>query len=153
MQEQPVVDEKSANESVTPSPIATPVISVDPNKNIYNLLIVCSLAMIGCFFLPWIGIFLGDPSGYQLLQVDEGPAKLVWLIPFAALLSLLATITKQGVAPVAQLAGGIPFVFLIYCLVHIGSDVFQALEIGACFTLFLGAIMLVAPRFLKTPVR
>jgi hypothetical protein len=119
---------------------------------IYSAIVVCSLALIGCFFLPWIDVFMGNSaSGYQLQELPSDEVKLFWLIPCGALLALLAAAVKQGVGPMSQIAGALPFLALLYYSVKIGQELFQALQIGAYLTLILGAALFVLPRFLKKP--
>ena len=104
---------------------------------------------MGSFFLPWINFLLGTPSGYDLQQIPSEEAKLVWVIPIAALAALVATIMKKGVSSFAQIAGAVPFLALIYYRVKLGEGFFQLLQIGAYLSLALGAILFVAPRFLE----
>ncbi len=123
--------------------------AVESNETIRRLCGICAVAMIGCFFLPWIALFDGGLSGFQLQQLPSNDAKLVWLVPCGGFLALLAVAAKQGVAPASQMAGGIPLLALIYFRLKMGEGFFQALQIGAYFTLLLGAALLVLPRFLK----
>lgn len=107
------------------------------------------MALIGCFFLPWIKFIFGTPSGYELQQLPSDEAKLVWLIPATALVALVAAIAKQGVLVTAQIAGAMPFLALIYYRVKLGEELFQILQIGAYLSLALGAILFITPRFLE----
>jgi hypothetical protein len=109
------------------------------------------LALIGCFFLPWIKFIFGTPSGYELQQLPSDEAKLVWLIPATALVALVAAIAKQGVLVTAQIAGAMPFLALIYYRVKLGEELFQILQIGAYLSLALGVILFITPRFLEKP--
>lgn len=106
---------------------------------------------MGAFFLPWISMFFGKPSGYDLQQIPSDEVKLVWLIPLAALLALISAVSKKGVLIAAQIAGAMPFLALIYYRVKLGEGIFQALQIGAHLSLLLGAILFIAPRFLVKP--
>jgi hypothetical protein len=121
------------------------------NGNIHSLIVLCSLGLIGCFFLPWITIFLGTPSGFQIQQLPGTDAKLVWFIPIGGLLALFAAVTKQSVRSAAKLAGGLPFVALVYYWKEIGDGFFQALQIGAWLTLIVAAVLFVLPSFLTKP--
>jgi hypothetical protein len=107
------------------------------------------LALIGCFFLPWIKFIFGTPSGYDLQQLPSDEAKLVWLIPATALVALLAAMIKKGVLVTAQIAGAMPFLALIYYRVKLGEELFQILQIGAYLSLALGVILFITPRFLE----
>ena len=153
MQDQQTVENPPAPES----PTATPTPSPDPkvaewNKQIHSAIALCALAMIGCFFLPWLNVFLGQTaSGYQLQQLPSDEAKLIWAIPAGGLLALLAATAnvRQGIAATSQLAGALPFLALLYYGVKIGQDLLQNLQIGAYLTLILGVALFVLPRFLK----
>jgi hypothetical protein len=106
---------------------------------------------MGCFFLPWINLLFGRPSGYDLQQLPSEEVKLVWLIPLTALLALFSAIAKTGVLTTSQIAGAMPFLALIYYRVKLGEELFQILQIGAYLSLALGAVLFIAPRFLDKP--
>jgi hypothetical protein len=135
----------------TASPVPPARTESERNRNIHSIILVCSLALAGCFFLPWIRIFLGTPSGYDLQQLPSNEAKLLWLIPVTALISLVSALTRKSVLTAAQIAGAVPFLALLYYCVKLGGDLLQALQIGAYLSLLLGAILFVAPRFLEKP--
>src|ERR1700722_14414141 len=155
MSDQPAVENRPTPESPTasPTPSQAPK-AVERNKQIHAAISLCALAMIGCFFLPWLNVFLGQTApGYQLQQLPSDEAKLIWAIPAGGLLALLAAAAnvKQGIAATSQLAGALPFLALPYYGVKIGQDLFQSLQIGAYLTLILGAVLFVLPRFLEKP--
>jgi len=121
----------------------------DQNKSIYSVIALCSLGIVACFFLPWIRVLFTDLSGYQLQQLPSDEVKILWLIPLTALISLIASITKQSVGAVAQFAGVMPFLAPLYYGSKIGQSIFDALRPGAFLTLLLAVVLLIAPRFLK----
>jgi len=123
----------------------------ESDGNLHYVIGLCSLALIACFFLPWIRLFLITPSGYQLQQIPNSEIKLLWLIPGAALFALLATVTKKGVSTTSQLAGVMPFVGLVYSRYKLGEGLFELLQVGAYLALFLGVVLFVIPRFLTKP--
>lgn len=135
----------------TPSPQPPAPRQSERNGTICSLIGLCSLGLMGCFFLPWINLFLGRPSGYDLQQFPSDEIKLVWLIPLTALLALFSAVAKKGVLTTAQIAGAMPFLALIYYRVKLGQELFQILQIGAYLSLALGAILFIAPRFLEKP--
>jgi hypothetical protein len=152
MSDQTVLEKKPQTETVpTPSPQPPAPRESERNRSIHSIVLVCSLAIIGCFFLPWIKFLFGTPSGYELQQLPSDEAKLVWFIPGAALVALLAVIAKQGVMVTAQIAGVMPFLALIYYRIKLGEELFQILQIGAYLSLALGAILFIAARFLEKP--
>ena len=116
-----------------------------------SIIALCSLAIVGCFFLPWIAIFLGTPSGYDLQQLPSSEVKLIWLIPVTALIAFFSAIGRAGVLGTSQLAGAMPFLALIYYCFRHGTDLLHTLQIGAYLTLALGAILFILPRFLEKP--
>jgi len=119
------------------------------NVNIRQFIGFFSLALIACFFAPWVQIFLGTPSGYQIQQLPSDEAKLVWVIPITALIALVSAISNKSVALAAQTAGAMPFLAAIYYRYKLGEGFFQALQIGAYLSLALGAILLLMPHFLR----
>ena len=151
MSDQPTVENRPNPESPPAPPTPSQESKVaERNKQIHVAIVVCSLAMIGCFFLPWLNVFLGQTaSGYQLQQLPSDEAKLIWAIPVGDLLALLAAAAnvKQGVAATSQLAGALPFLALLYYGVKIGQDLLQNLQIGAYLTLILGVALFCAPPF------
>ena len=118
MSDQPTVENHPPAES--PTALSTPSLApkvAERNRQIHAAIVVCSLALIGCFFLPWINVFLGQTaSGFQLQQLPSNEVKLIWAIPIGGLLALLAAAAnaKQGVATASQLAGASPFLALLY---------------------------------------
>ena len=145
--------EKNPQTQTTPTPSPRPLApnESERNRNIHSIILVCSLALIGCFFLPWIKFLFGTPSGYDLQQLPSDEAKLVWLIPATALVALLAAMTKKGVLVASQAAGAMPFLALIYYRIKLGEELFQILQIGAYLSLVLGVILFITPRFLEKP--
>jgi hypothetical protein len=145
--------ENNPQTQTTPTPSPRPLAPKESerNRNIHSIILVCSLALIGCFFLPWIKFLFGIPSGYDLQQLPSDEAKLVWLIPATALVALLAAIAKQVVLVTAQIAGAMPFLALIYYRVKLGEELFQILQIGAYLSLALGSILFIAARFSDKP--
>jgi hypothetical protein len=153
MQDQPTIENRPTPESPTIIPTPSPDRKVaESNKQIHTAIIICSLALIGCFFLPWVNVFLGQTaSGYQIQQLPSDGAKLVWTIPVGGLLALLAAAVnaKQGAALLSHLAGVLPFLALVYYCAKIGKELLQSLEIGAYLTLLFGAALLLLPCCLK----
>lgn len=121
--------EKNPQSETIPTHSPAPVVPQESERNrqIHHIVGLCSLGLIGSFFLPWINFFLGTPSGYDLQQIPSDEAKLVWVIPIAALAALVATIMKKGVSSFAQIAGAVPFLALIYYRVKLGEGFFQLL--------------------------
>ncbi len=133
------------------SPSSTVILQSDmeqQNRSVQILIALVALAMLGCFFLPWITL-LGSLSGFDLQKLPSTEAELVWCIPAGAALALLAVAAKTGVGAASQLAGAIPFLALIYYRTKLGDRFFQSLQYGAHLTLFFGAVLFVLPRFLK----
>ena len=151
MSEEPALEQHPPQQS-TP---ATPNVSVlatstecETNRTIRSIITLASLGIIGCFFLPWIRILLSNVSGFELQQLGD-EMKLLWGIPAMAAVAVVASIAKQSVLVTAQFAGAIPFLALLYWGLKIGTEIFDALRAGAYLTLFLAAVLLIAPHFLK----
>lgn len=153
MSDEPSVENRPT--SVTPA--TSPAPSLDPailerNNQIHSAIAICSLALMGCFFLPWVEVFLGQTaSGYDLQQLPSNGAKLVWIIPAGGLLAFIAALARLGAASASQLAGAFPFLTLLYYCIELGHELFDDLRIGAYLTLLVGAVLFVLPRFLKKP--
>jgi hypothetical protein len=71
--------EKTPQTQTTPTPSPRPLAPKESerNRNIHSIILVCSLALAGCFFLPWIKFLFGTPSGYDLQQLPSDEAKLL----------------------------------------------------------------------------
>ena len=150
MSPQPGFEENPQTESqpnITNVPRASA--EADRIKTVHTFIAVCSLGIIGCFFLPWITLFLGAPSAYQLQELPTNEVKLLWFIPGTALLPLFALLAKQAVAPMSQIAGAAPFVALLYYVAKFGTDLFQSLQVGAYLTLLFGVVLSVLPHVLS----
>jgi hypothetical protein len=151
-EQETVLEGKPQSEQTLYTPIlAANSPNADWNRNIHYMIGLCSLALIGCFFIPWVSFLVVRPSGYELMQLPERAVKWLWLIPFAGVIGLLTAITRKVVAPTAHIAGALPFIALLYFRAEQGKGLFQALEVGAYLTLFTGAVLFILPRFLKKP--
>jgi Na+-translocating ferredoxin:NAD+ oxidoreductase RnfE subunit len=137
----------TSNQEASPPPAA--VKKMECNGAVQVVIALCGLGIIGSFFLPWIVFFGSEPSGYQLQQIQTNEVKLLWLIPASAFIALVAAIAKQSVRTASQFAGIAPFLALLYYVMKFGQDIIKILRPGAYLTLFLGAVLLVAPYFLK----
>jgi len=108
-----------------------------------HLINFCALALLTCFFLPWISLgILGNASGFDL-QKGGSTALLVWLLPILCLITLMASTLPQGVYQAGRLAGLTPFAILAYSLFYAGRDLFQVIAPGGWITLGLGFMLLV----------
>jgi hypothetical protein len=156
MSEPPGLQENPPSSSTTTTlePTITPAAtwlpgSTEWNDNLRTLMLLCSLGIIGCFFLPWVQIFFGKPSGYELQQLPSDEVKLLWLIPLTAGVALFASIFRQSMVIACQAAGAMPYLALAYYYHELGQSIFEALQIGAYLTLICGVVLLIAPRLLK----
>ena len=148
-----VMSEQNAIQTNTQMPATlatspTALKETELTKNVHVIIAACSLGVIACFFLPWLGTFLGAASGYQLQQLSD-VAKVLWFIPGMAGIALVAVTLKQSVSAASMVAGAMPFLALFFVVVDSGTGVFQALQAGAYITLILGATLLMAPRFMN----
>lgn len=108
----------------------------------------CGILVIS-FFLPWLSILGVNISGVNLHEV-WGPGQFTWLIPVIAGGALISAFMGKRDGVLAQIAGGIPFIFLAVGLNQIGPDLMKGLEIGGWGTLLSGLFLLcVAPRLKK----
>ena len=124
--------------------------------NTSQLVSICAVGLIICFFLPWISFFFwGKPSGFDLAKLGakaEGNAValvFLWAIPFFSLVTVLAGMVKQSQKNIAQFTGVLPCAALAYALFYHGSDLMKILEFGAYISLFLGLVLFILPRRLK----
>jgi hypothetical protein len=106
--------------------------------------------MIGCFFLPWVSLLGGAPSGFELQKLPSNQVGYVWLIPGGALLACLAVVAKVGVRPAALVAGAIPYLALAYYCSQYGAVLLNSLQIGAWLTLIVAVVMLMLSLFLAS---
>jgi len=150
------LEQKPQAENSQTSPPAAPVSPPNPNnvewnRGVHSAIALCSLALIGCFFLPWIKILLGAASGYDLQQLPGAEVKFVWLIPVFAFLSLLAAVMRQSATAAASFAGIVPFLLLLFYGTQLGKEFLETLQVGAYLSLALGALLLILPQLLKNP--
>jgi hypothetical protein len=132
-----------------PQHSATPKESLSVSFNMSQAVNICAAGLLICFFLPWIDVFLGKPSGFDFAKHEGGRALLFWSIPIFCGLTILANITKRSPKIVAQLTGTLPFAVLTYGLYHVGKDLMQLLEVGAYAGLALGLLLFILARQLK----
>lgn len=110
-----------------------------------------NVILVAAFFFPWINIFGMGLGGYELHKVwKAGP--YLWLIPFAAIIAIILEAQGRRAQPLAQVAGGIPLVFLALALYQSGADLFKTLQFGGYLTIITGFFLLcVLPRLGKKP--
>lgn len=78
------------------------------------------------------------------------PGSYLWAIPAIAAIAAALEFSGKRSVEVAQVAGGLPLVFFAVALYQFGSDVINALSIGAYGTLLSGIFLLcVVPRMAK----
>lgn len=105
-----------------------------------------ALILLIAFFLPWVYILGTGVGGHQLRQIWE-PGPFLFSIPILAAITLLLGVSGKPNVVVGQLTGGVPFIFLAVALYQFGSELFQAIGIGAYLTLASGFFLLcIAPR-------
>ncbi len=115
-----------------------------------------SPASVGCivlvvaFFLPWIKFLGVNVGGHQLHEIwNAGP--YVWAIPALAVIAIATGLSGKDNTRLAQLAGGVPFVFLAVALYRFGEDLLKHLLVGGYLTLLAGFFLLsIAPRLKST---
>ena len=138
------------------TPVETPEKSADANirvtgrsLNRSQLMSICALGLAICFFLPWLNLFFGKPSGFDIAKQEGGKALLLWSVPIFSALTIFANLTGRNQKIVAQLTGALPFIILAYALSQGGRDVLRLLEVGAYVSLVIGLALFVLPRKLK----
>lgn len=107
---------------------------------------VGSFVLLVSFFLPWLGMLGESVAGFELHKIWVHGSYL-WAIPAAAALAITLGAAGHRNMEVAQIAGGLPLVFLSLALYQFGSDLFKAITVGGYLTLVSGVFLLcVAPR-------
>ena len=74
---------------------------------------LCSLVIVGAFFLPWVKVFGAGISGYQLSHLGaEG--NFAWIIPVLAGLTLLVGASGSDNRAIGAITGVVPLAVLAY---------------------------------------
>lgn len=108
-----------------------------------------SFILLVSFFLPWIKFFGSNLAGFELREIWK-PGPYLWSIPVTAAVAIVIGLSGRKNVGVAQLAGGLPLVFLSVALYQFGADLFKGIAIGGWLTLISGTFLLcVAPRIGK----
>lgn len=116
--------------------------------NTSHLVSFCAAGLLVSFFLPWIQILFGKPSGFDFAKEGQQFYAL-WGLPFFSLVTLIAGMTKNPVRVIAQITGCLPFAILIWAVSEAGSDLLKALAVGAYAGLGFGFALIILPRNLK----
>jgi hypothetical protein len=116
--------------------------------SLHHLVSLCAAGLVVCFFMPWIKILFGRPSGLELAKQGEVWI-LLWAIPFMGVITVLAGIAKINVREVAQVTGALPFAALMGPVFQHGKEIFSLLDFGAYAGLGLGLALLILPHRLK----
>lgn len=111
----------------------------------YNVLVLLTAALLlVSFLLPWIQVFGVQVDGVQFLA--HSGAKILYLIPICAALTLVTALARARVRDVAQITGALPILALIYQLsTDEAKATFEILQIGAYLAVFSGFVLLISP--------
>jgi len=91
-------------------------------------------------------------AGFELHKIWS-LGRFAWAIPVAAASAAVLGLLGRPNVQIAQLAGGLPLVFLAVALYQFGGDVFSALSFGGYVALLSGLFLLcVVPRMGRPPV-
>jgi hypothetical protein len=101
---------------------------------------VCAAGLLVSFFLPWTEFLGKSISGFDLQKLG-GQQKLLWLIPIFSAITIVAGPIGKSQRIAAQVAGGLPFLVLIYWYQKLGENVFHILSGGAYASLFFGLVI------------
>lgn len=103
---------------------------------------ICAVSLIASFFLPWVHTLLASQSGFQFSQQGD-KALLFWIMPVAALLALVGSLSKHEATHVlCVLAGLMPFIILGYGLYREGSAILKMLDNGAWLGFGSGLVLI-----------
>ena len=100
--------------------------------------------LIEAFWLPWLKA-VGIPVSGMALALEPGIWRLLWLIPAAGGCAILAGLPGLRQREVAQAAGFVPWLALIYPLTQAGPQLFEAFEIGIWVSLATGGLLILSP--------
>lgn len=106
-------------------------------------LVLCAAGLAASFFMPWIKVLLGHPSGFDLQKLGD-MHKLYWSVPVFAAVAIVATLTKKSQRTAAQFAGAVPYVILLYWMMKFESkymELLQNLDYGAYLALVCGGVL------------
>ncbi len=129
--------------TVTQSESLVAAATEKPSIDLSPYLILCATGLAASFFMPWVKMFLGHPSGYDLQQLGDAH-KLYWSMPVFAAVAIVAALTKKSQRTAAQFAGAVPYVILIYWMAKFESkymELLQNLDYGAYVALVCGGVL------------
>lgn len=136
-----------ASAPTTPTETATASAPVaekpKPELDLTPYLVLCAGALCASFFMPWITLLLGHPSGFDLQKLGD-LHKLYWAIPLFSGVAIFAALTKKSQRTAAQIAGAVPYAILLYWMAKFESDyakLLQNLDYGAYVALISGAAL------------
>lgn len=138
----------TAPQPKTPTPAAAPE---KPSFDLSPYLVLCAAGLLASFFMPWVTILFGHPSGFDLQRLGD-LHKLYWSIPVFSGVAIIAALTKRSQRTAAQIAGAVPYAILIYWLAKAGSDatnLLNNLNYGAYVALACGLGLEIVARRLK----
>lgn len=114
-------------------------------------IIICAAGLLASFFMPWVTLLFGHPSGFDLQKLGD-LHRLNWAIPVFSIVAIIAALTKKSQRAAAQIAGAVPYVILIYWLAKFESSyakLLNSLNYGAYVALICGAGLEILGRRLK----
>jgi hypothetical protein len=113
-----------------------------------SILILSAVGLLISFFLPWVNILIGRPSGFDLQKLGD-VHRFYWIIPIFSGVAVVAGLTKRSQRTVAVIAGLCPFAILIYWLSKLGSELMESLSYGSYVALACGLCLIVTGSRLK----
>ena len=135
-----------AESAPTAASSETPTTAAAATKQSIDLspyLILCAAGMLASFFMPWVTMLFGHPSGFDLQKLGD-MHQLYWAVPVFAAVAIVAALTKKSQRTAAQFAGAVPYVILIYWMAKFESkymELLQNLDYGAYVALVCGGVL------------
>lgn len=129
----------------------TPVEKQSAGPDLTPYLILCAAGLLASFFMPWVKILFGHPSGFDLQKLGD-LHKLYWAIPAFSAVAIIAALTKKSQRAAAQIAGAVPYAILLYWMAKFESnyaELLKNLDYGAYVALICGGVLELVGRRVK----
>jgi hypothetical protein len=115
----------------------------NPSPDLSLYLLLCAAGLLASFFMPWVKILFGHPSGFDLQKLGDVHT-LYWAMPAFAAVTIIAALMKKSQRAAAQIAGTVPFIILIFWMVKFESnyaELLKNLDYGAYVALVCGGLL------------
>ena len=133
-------------DNVNPEPVvASQVMQKPAQEPAFTIASFLSLSLVASFWMPWFNLLGLKATGISFSQ-QGNENRLLWLIPFMGVVTVLLGFTSVRQRAWAQITGALPILIILYFMESGGARLtMELLDVGAYVAIGTGALMIISP--------